>query len=113
MNFRNRPRVTSKRSSRNVLTVAGNLASLLRLNVPPGTGRVVQQLSSPAGPQVWGSPPQLGRSVHTPATHVGVAAAHGVGELHWPPASHVWTPSPEHFVVEGLQTPVQTPFKHA
>jgi hypothetical protein len=56
------------------------------LNVPPGTGSVVQQLSLPAGPHVFVPmvpPRQLGGSAHVPFTQNGPAQS--VGRAHFFP----------------------------
>ena len=44
--------------------------------------------------------------MHTPFAQKGVAAAHGVSVPHWPQASHVSTPLPEHCVDAGTHTGV-------
>jgi hypothetical protein len=74
-----RPTVTSNLSSANALTVATALAAvtLRRLNVPPGTFAVAQQLVPSGEPSVAAHPVpaaflQLGHGAHWPATHVSV-----------------------------------------
>src|SRR5580658_5491390 len=92
-NSRNRPTVTRYLSSRNPLTVAGSASAVgpppefeyVRLYVPPGTSRLVQQLSVPLppGPQLSSPrPPAAGqlvaavvKPVHAPPEHVPAAHA--------------------------------------
>src|SRR5215469_10466897 len=89
-NCRNRPTVTSYLSSRNPLIVVDwypaspAIPGTIRLNVPPGTSRLVQQLSPPSGPQsVIPAPPgkQLTAAAveppQAPVSQVPVAHVHG------------------------------------
>jgi hypothetical protein len=79
-------------------------------------GQIVPQLESrfvPFSQALAGEPSQssvpLAHATHAPFVHVSVEAAQGTVALHDPVALHVWTPSPEHWVVFGTQTPEQEP----
>ena len=47
------------------------------------------------------------------APDVQAAFEHGCALDHVPVASHVWTASPEHWTVPGVQTPVHVPIEQA
>jgi len=92
-NARKRPTVTSYTSSSKLLTVAGYVPSLLRLNVPPGTGLEAQQSWLP--PHVGAAAPQL-------ACASGVSASR-------PPSSAVAPSPPRASVSEGSPSRVPGP----
>jgi hypothetical protein len=86
------------------LTVAGSASPVgplpefayVRWYVPPVTGRLVQQLSVPAAPQLVSPSPlvaQLGGggvAVHVPLTQKGTVPSHATGSAtHWPFDPHV------------------------
>src|SRR5690606_2463986 len=97
---RKRPTVISNLSRRKELTVAGYCSSLLRLNVPPGTARDSQQLSSAAAPHLGASPLQLGNSVQVPSSQRW-AARHAAPEGAQRPPWHTSGWAPLHRVSPG------------
>lgn len=90
----------------------------IRKYAPPGTSRLVQQLSRPdpqslrPGPPPWQLVPGVELPVHIPLPHV--PAAHGQGMPHCPITSQVCTAeAPVHCETPGVQPPASPPLLDA